>query len=98
MSAATSQCLYQMSRGFRGHARRSPADLPEPRDHRACAGDPRIGGACWLTLLLWRELQLDQFWCQRLGVSRKGTPSDPVSFLLVAYPLLSPATASPPPP
>jgi sulfane dehydrogenase subunit SoxC len=23
----------------------------------------RQWGACWLALLLWRELQLDQFWC-----------------------------------
>ena len=34
---------------------------------------PRQWGACWLALLLWRELQLDLFWCKRLGVSRKGT-------------------------
>ena len=34
---------------------------------------PRQWGACWLALLLWRELQLDQFWSKRLGVSRKGT-------------------------
>ena len=25
---------------------------------------PRQWGACWLALLLWRELQLDQFWCE----------------------------------
>src|SRR5436309_11948341 len=31
---------------------------------------PRQWGACWLALLLWRELQLDQFWSKRLGVSR----------------------------
>ena len=30
---------------------------------------PRQWGACWLALLLWRELQLDQFWSKRLGVS-----------------------------
>jgi hypothetical protein len=34
---------------------------------------PRQWGACWLTLMLWRELQLDQFWSKRLGSSRKGT-------------------------
>ena len=34
---------------------------------------PRQWGACWLASLLWRELQLDQFWSKRLGVSRKGT-------------------------
>jgi hypothetical protein len=33
---------------------------------------PRQWGACWLALMLWRELQLDQFWSKRLGVSRKG--------------------------
>jgi hypothetical protein len=46
---------------------------------------PRQWGACWLALLLWRELQLDQFWCKRLGVSRKGTRWDQVLFVLVAY-------------
>ena len=37
---------------------------------------PRQWGACWLASLLWRELQLDQFWSKRLGVSRKGTRWD----------------------
>src|SRR5881227_2003691 len=46
---------------------------------------PRQWGACWLALLLWRELQLDQFWSKRLGVSRKGTRWDQVLFVLVAY-------------
>src|SRR6202049_710202 len=32
---------------------------------------PRQWGACWLTLMLWRELQLDQFWSKRLGSGRK---------------------------
>src|SRR5229473_610383 len=32
---------------------------------------PRQWGACWLALMLWRELQLDQSWCKRLGSSRK---------------------------
>src|ERR1700732_3558267 len=35
---------------------------------------PRQWGACWLALLRWGELQLNQFWCQRLGGSRKGLP------------------------
>src|SRR6266478_1595804 len=30
---------------------------------------PRQWGACWLALLLWRELQLDQFWSKRLAAS-----------------------------
>ena len=52
---------------------------------------PRQWGACWLALTLWRELQLDQFWSKRLGVSRKGTHWDQVLFVLVAYRLLAPA-------
>src|SRR5438046_3411918 len=50
---------------------------------------PRQWGACWLALMLWRELQLDQFWSKRLGVSRKGTHWDQVLFVLVAYRLLA---------
>src|SRR5437764_3682580 len=46
---------------------------------------PRQWGACWLALLLWRELQLDQFWSKRLGVSRKGTRWDQVLIALVVY-------------
>jgi hypothetical protein len=53
---------------------------------------PRQGGACWLALLLWRELQLDRFWSKRLGVSRKGTRWDQVLFVLVAYRLLAPGS------
>src|SRR6266849_304618 len=51
---------------------------------------PRRWGACWLALLLWRELQLDQFWWKRLGV-RKGTRWDHVLFVLVAHRLLAAA-------
>ena len=53
---------------------------------------PRQWGACWLALLLWRELQLDQFWSKRLGSSRKGTRWDQVLFVLVAYRLLAPGS------
>src|SRR5215468_10892717 len=53
---------------------------------------PRQWGACWLALMLWRELQLDQFWLKRLGVSRKGTHWNQVLFVLVAYRLLAPGS------
>jgi hypothetical protein len=53
---------------------------------------PRQWGACWLALLLWRELQLGQFWCKRLGVSRKETRWDQVPFVLVADRLLAPGS------
>src|SRR2546429_1982232 len=42
--------------------------------------------------MLWRELQLDQFWSKRLGVSRKGTRWDQVLFALVVYRLLAPGS------
>jgi hypothetical protein len=51
---------------------------------------PRQWGACWLALLLWREPQLDLFWCKRLGSSRKGTRWDQVLLVLAAYRLLAP--------
>src|ERR1700687_1195654 len=53
---------------------------------------PRQWGACWLALVLWRELQLDLFWSKRLGVSRKGTRWGQVLFVLVAYRLLAPGS------
>lgn len=43
---------------------------------------PRQWGACWLALRLWRELQLDRFWADRLARSRKGTRWDQVLFVL----------------
>jgi transposase len=53
---------------------------------------PRQWGACWLALELWRELELDRFWAERLGPSRKGTRWDQVLFVLVAYRLLAPGS------
>jgi len=53
---------------------------------------PRQWGACWLALELWRELGLDRFWAERLGVSRKGTRWEQVLFVLVAYRLLAPGS------
>ena len=53
---------------------------------------PRQWGACWLALMLWRELELDQFWGKRLGVSRKGTRWSQVLFVLVAYRLPAPGS------
>jgi hypothetical protein len=53
---------------------------------------PRQWGACWLTLQLWQQLGLDEFWSERLQPSRKGTRFDQVLFVLVAYRLLSPGS------
>jgi transposase len=53
---------------------------------------PRQWGACWLVVQLWRELELDRFWGERLGRSRKGTRWDEVLLVLVAYRLIAPGS------
>ena len=53
---------------------------------------PRTFGSCWLALTLWRELELDRFWNDRLPASREGTRWDEVLFVLAAYRLLSPGS------
>src|SRR5512141_259924 len=53
---------------------------------------PRQWGACWLVVKLWRELELDRFWGERLGLSRKGTRWDEVLLVLVAYRLIAPGS------
>jgi transposase len=53
---------------------------------------PRQWGGCWLALQLWRQLELDEFWAERLPVSRKGTHWDQVLLILVVYRLLSPGS------
>jgi transposase len=53
---------------------------------------PRQWGACWLVVKLWRELELDRFWGERLGRSRKGTRWDEVLLVLVAYRLIAPGS------
>jgi hypothetical protein len=46
---------------------------------------PRQWGGCWLALTSWRELELDEFWAQRLLPSGKGTRWDDVLLILVVY-------------
>lgn len=53
---------------------------------------PRQWGGCWLALQLWRELELDEFWLERLPPSRKGTRWDEVLQILVVYRLLCPGS------
>jgi hypothetical protein len=53
---------------------------------------PRMWGACWLVQKLWRQLQLDRFWAERLPKGRKGTRWDQILFVLVVYRLLSPGS------
>lgn len=53
---------------------------------------PRQWGACWLAGQLWRDLQLDRFWAQRLPRSRKGTRWDQVLQVLACYRLIAPGS------
>src|SRR5271168_235939 len=59
-------------------------------DMRLCR--PRQWGACWLAGQLWRELELDLFWADRLPPSRKGTQWDQVLQVLVSYRLIAPGS------
>jgi transposase len=61
--------------------------LSEMRLHR-----PRQWGACWLAGQLWRDLELDRFFAQRLPRSRKGTRWDHVLQVLVSYRLIAPGS------
>ena len=60
------------------------------REMRLCR--PRQWGACWLAGVLWRELQLDRFWAERLPRSRKGTRWDHVLQVLATYRLIAPGS------
>ena len=53
---------------------------------------PRQWGACWVACQLWRQLQLEAFWRERLPPSREGTAWEQVLLLLVAYRLLAPGS------
>jgi len=53
---------------------------------------PRQWGGCRLALQQWRQLELDEFWAERLSPSRKGTCWDQVLLILVVYRLLSPGS------
>lgn len=53
---------------------------------------PRQWGACWLSCVLWQQLDLDSFWRPRLPASREGTPWLLVLQTLVAYRLIDPGS------
>jgi transposase len=61
--------------------------LREFEMHRA-----RQWGGCWLFTEAWKELGLEEFWRQRLGVSREGTDWEHVLETLCCYRLLEPGS------
>jgi transposase len=53
---------------------------------------PRQWGACWIGCQLWDQLQLDEFWSQRLSPSREGTNWLHVLQTLTVYRLIDPGS------
>jgi len=53
---------------------------------------PRQWGACWLSCVLWQQLDLESFWRTRLPPSREGTPWLLVLQTLVSYRLIDPGS------
>jgi transposase len=53
---------------------------------------PRQWGACWVSCQLWDQLQLDEFWRERLPDSREGTCWLHVLKTLTAYRLIDPGS------
>ena len=79
-----------------------PADRQVP-DHAAEYGvqvrlsefelrRPRQWGACWVGCHLWDQLQLDEFWRERLADSREGTCWRKVLQTLAIYRLIDPGS------
>ena len=77
-----------------------PADRQPPPEcaavqvemHRLELARPRQWGACWLALELWRQLDLDGFWRDRLPPSREGTRWLNVLKTLTVYRLVDPGS------
>lgn len=71
----------------------SPA-VPPPRIHFSefSLHNPRQWGACWIADRLWRDLQLSEFWSQRLPPSREGTDWLQILQVLVTYRLIDPGS------
>src|ERR1700684_305477 len=53
---------------------------------------PRQWGACWLAMILWDQLRLDEFWRPVLPPSREGTSWLNVLKTLASYRLISPGS------
>ena len=53
---------------------------------------PRQWGACWLACHLYEQLELDEFWAERLRDSREGTSWQHILQTLVCYRLIDPGS------
>jgi transposase len=98
------QTIDAFDEGSRRH--RQLALFPADREVPACADGhgvqvrldamelhrPRQWGACWLACQLYKQLELDRFWSERLPDSRKGTKWRHVLQTLVCYRLIDPGS------
>jgi hypothetical protein len=101
--AAWCRCIevFEESRGQSRQVALFPEDRPAPelaqevvhvRLSELQVKRPRQWGACWLSGELWQQLQLDDFWRERLGVSREGTDWLDVLKTLASYRLIDPGS------
>ena len=74
--------------------RTPPPGLPavQIRMDRLSLHRPRQWGACWLAMVLWNQLRLDEFWGPLLPPSREGTSWLHVLKTLTAYRLIDPGS------
>jgi transposase len=82
--------LFPADRPLPGEANGTPNVAVRLRDF--VLRRPRQWGACWLFTELWRQLQLDSFWRERLGTSREGTRWESVLATLTAHRLIAPGS------
>ena len=93
--------VFDEDRGQRRQLSLFPDDRPVPADALNAVSvrlaemklvRPRSFGDCWLGCLLWKELQLDHFWREKLSADRGGVPWDAVIQLLAVNRLCAPGT------
>ena len=81
--------LYPAEREVPGHARECGVQV---RLDQFELRRPRQWGACWVGDRLWDQLQLDEFWRERLPDSREGTCWRHVLETLTVYRLMDPGS------
>jgi transposase len=81
--------LYPSDRVLPGHAQDHGVQV---RLGEFALRRPRQWGACWIACRLWEQLQLGEFWRQRLADSREGTCWRHVLQTLVVYRLVDPGS------
>jgi transposase len=81
--------LYSADRAVPEHA--APYGV-QVRLHEFELRRPRQWGACWVGCQLWDQLQLDEFWRERLPDSREGTSWRHVLQTLTIYRLIDPGS------